>query len=198
MYTIYTDKSEDFKCKIAVEGSKLNETVARLVIESNDVSLLFEGKIDSEGFCTVPIKRIKKVFSEGDSGKMRLEVIAEDTFFSPWEDEYTVKTNKKVTVEMINPENTIKESKSRVQVAVTPQPQSKQETTEKQVVVEKNGSIDHGKVISGLLSEKGITITNIGEKRGEMAKVIKEYSTKNKLKLDNDILIDEILDNLRF
>jgi len=197
MYTIYTDKSEDFKCKIAVEGSKLTETVARLVIETDDVSLLFEGKIDSDGLCTVPIKKIKKVFSEGDSGKMKLEVIAEDTFFSPWEDDYTVKTNKKVTVEMINPQNTIKES--RVKVEVTPQP--KQETTKKQVVVEKKQTTkktNHSKIISEYLSKKGITISNIAENKDGVAKVIKAYSNKNNVKLNNSVLIDEILENLRF
>ena len=51
MYKLYTDKSEDFKCKIGVEGTNINETFARLVIESKDVNLMFEGKIDSEEAC---------------------------------------------------------------------------------------------------------------------------------------------------
>ena len=36
-----------------------------------------------------------------ESGNLRLEVIADDMYFNPWESEYDLKTTKKVTVEVI-------------------------------------------------------------------------------------------------
>jgi len=190
MYTIFTDKTEDFKCKIAVEGSQLSETIARLVIESDHVSLLFEGKIDSDGNCTVPIKKLKNLIPEGTTGTMKLEVISEDTFFSPWEDEYTVKTNKKVTVEMVTPSEPIKESKIKVEVI----PQS---SVKKQPVIEKK-EVNHGKVLSEELSKKGITISNIAENKLKVVHIIKEYATKNNIKYNTRTLLDEILKHLTF
>ena len=112
MYTLYTDKGENFKCNIEVQGAKLSQTKARLVIESKGHSILFEGKVDGNGECIVPIVKLKDILEEGEQGEMRLEVIAEDTFFSPWKSEYKVKTNKKVTVEVKESENnTLTETK---------------------------------------------------------------------------------------
>lgn len=194
MYTIYTDKTEDFKCKIAVEGSQLSETIARLVIESHHISLLFEGKIDSDGNCTVPIKKLKNLLPEGGTGIMKLEVISEDTFFSPWEDEYTVKTNKKVTVEMVTPSEPIKENKIKVEVI----PQS---SVKKQSIIEKKETPkndNHGKILSEQLTKLGITISNITENKIKVVKLINEYTIKNNLKLNSATLLDDILNNLNF
>lgn len=194
MYVIYTDKSEEFKCKIGVEGSKLSETIARLVIESEDVNLLFEGKIDSKGNCTVPIKKMKNYLSEGSSGKMKLEVISEDTFFSPWEDEYSVKTNKKVTVEVTSSKETLKENRIKVEVI----PQSSKKETPIIESKEVNKPINHGKVISDRLRKKGITISNLVENKNDVISIIKEYSEKNNLKLNAKTLLDDIINNLSF
>ena len=194
MYTIFTDKTEDFKCKIAVEGSQLSETIARLVIESDHVSLLFEGKIDSEGNCTVPIKKLKNLLPESSTGKMKLEVIAEDTFFSPWEDEYIVKTNKKVTVEMVTPSEPIKESKVKVEVI----PQG---TNKKNPIVEKKEPpkvINHGKVLSEQLKKEGIKISNIVENKSKVVKLIKEHIIKYNLNVNSSELLDDILKNMSF
>ena len=51
MYKLFTDKSELFECTIALEGASLTKSNARLVIETLDYSLLFKGKIDSNGNC---------------------------------------------------------------------------------------------------------------------------------------------------
>jgi hypothetical protein len=199
MYTLYTDKSEDFKCKIDVEGTKLSETRARLVIEGKDISLLFEGKIDSDGNCTVPIKKLKNLLSEEEKGTMRLEVIAEDTFFSPWEDDFTIKTNKKVTVEVFNNDkDVIKETKIGVKVDVQPtkeviKPTSKK-TVEKVIVEEKN----HGKIISEILDKKGVKLTNVKENQKMITNFIKEYVIENKVGLSNNELLDEIINNLKY
>lgn len=195
MYKLYTDKSEDFKCKIGVEGTNLNETFARLVIESEDVNLLFEGKIDKEGNCVVPIKKLRNLIPEGNTGKMKLEVIAEDTFFSPWEDEYEVDASKKVTVEVEQKEKEpIKENRIKVNV-VTPTPQPKDNIVETKKQASK--SVNHGQVISKILSEQGVTLSNIKENKTKIIKTIKEYSTKHSLKTNTSTLLDEIINNLQ-
>jgi TusA-related sulfurtransferase len=99
-YKLYTDKQETFKCKIHLDGAELSEAKSRLVIESSKFNLLFEGTIDKDGNCEVPIKKLKNVLKEDDSGKMKLEVIADDTYFEPWTSDFSVDTSKKIKVEV--------------------------------------------------------------------------------------------------
>ena len=97
-YLLYRDKPENFTCDIAIEGAKLNQSEARIIIESEDWNLVFPGKIIG-GKCTVPMKKLS-LFEEGCKGKIKLEIIAEDTLFVPWEENFTVKTSKKVAVKI--------------------------------------------------------------------------------------------------
>ena len=74
MYTLYTDKSEDFKCNIGVEGADITNTHARLVLENSTMNILFEGKVNKSGDCVIPIKKLKHILPEGVGGKLKLEV----------------------------------------------------------------------------------------------------------------------------
>jgi hypothetical protein len=96
-YSVFKDKSEDFSCDIQLEGANLSETEARLILESDDWTLMFNGEIDKNGKCIIPIKKLA-ILNEGTTGKIRLEVIAEGSVFTPWEDEFKVKVSKKVSV----------------------------------------------------------------------------------------------------
>ena len=100
MYTLYTDKQELFECSISLEGASVKNSQARLIVESDNLNLLFKGTIDSSGKCTVPIKKLKNLLEESTKGKIRLEVIADDTYFTPWESDFEVETARKVTVEV--------------------------------------------------------------------------------------------------
>jgi len=100
MYKLFTDKSELFECSIALEGASLKKSQARLVVETDGYSLLFKGKIDSNGNCKIPIRKLKGLIEENTKGSIRLEVIAEDTFFTPWKNNFEVDASKKVTVEV--------------------------------------------------------------------------------------------------
>lgn len=97
-YPLYKDKSEIFSCDIYVEGAKTDESVVRLIVESDDWTLMFPGEIRS-GKVNIPIRRLS-LFEEGQKGRIKLEVIAEGTVFIPWEDEFKIKLSKKVTVSM--------------------------------------------------------------------------------------------------
>lgn len=94
MYPLYSDKSNLFECQIQLEGCSLSEASARLIIESEKNSLVFNGDIDRNGACLIPVKKLKGLVSEG--GNMKLEVIADDMYFSPWESEYELQQSKKV------------------------------------------------------------------------------------------------------
>ena len=60
---------------------------------------MFNGEIDKKGKCTIPIKKLA-ILNEGTVGKIRLEVIAEGTVFTPWEDDFKVKMSKKVAIKI--------------------------------------------------------------------------------------------------
>jgi hypothetical protein len=119
-FAVYKDKTESFSCDVSVEGAKISETKARLILESDDWTLMFEGDIDRTGKCNIPIKKLN-ILEEGSVGKIRLEVIAENTVFTPWEDDFKVKVSKKVTVQFneskyTNRGSKINESKVKVNV----------------------------------------------------------------------------------
>ena len=192
MYTLYTDKVENFKCSIDLEGASLDDTKVRLVLESGKLNLLFEGEVDSSGNCTIPINKLKNILKEGTEGMMRLEVIAEDTFFSPWEDQFTVNTNKKVTVEVLsNNEKPIKESKVNVKVDYK-KAEEKAPKVIKETVAAPKPKVDklekHSMMVGKLLEKKGINKTNISENIDSVSKIIFNYSKLYKVENANDLL----------
>jgi len=202
MYTLYTDKLENFKCSIDLEGASLSDTQARLVLESDRLNLLYEGKIDANGECTIPISKLKNILKEGEEGTMRLEVIAEDTFFSPWEDQFTVNTNKKVTVEVLSSnEKPLKESKVNVKVKYNkPEEKSEaeteliqEETVETKQVVD--STTKHSQLLKKLLEKKGIKKNNLFENIDPARKIILNYSKKYKVKNPNNLMLS-VFDNI--
>lgn len=95
-YNLYSDKSENFVCDIAVQGADPKQTEARLVVESGDWTLMFYGEV-KDNKCIIPIKKLN-ILKEGQIGDIRLEVIAEGNLFVPWKDKYKVRVSKKVSV----------------------------------------------------------------------------------------------------
>ena len=97
-YKLYKDINEEFVCDIAIEGSSPEDTYARIIVESDEWSLMFPGEIRN-GKCIVPIKKLG-ILKEGEMGTIKLEVVAEGNLFIPWEDTFKVKLSKKVTVSL--------------------------------------------------------------------------------------------------
>lgn len=116
-YKLYTDKANKFNCNIEVEGTSLAKSQVRLVIESDDMTYMFKGSIQSNGECEVTIPKTKSFLSEGTIGNMKLEVIADDVYFEPWSSDFSVVTNKKVTVQIAEQE----EEKPKMKVQVVEQ-----------------------------------------------------------------------------
>ena len=97
-YKLFKDKAEEFVCDIAVEGVNNNDTEVRLIVESEDWTLMFVGEIRN-GKCIIPIKKLN-ILNEGQTGNIKLEVNADGNLFTPWEDKFVVKVSKKVTVKL--------------------------------------------------------------------------------------------------
>jgi len=128
-YNLYTDKPNKFNCNIEIEGTSLAKSQVRLVVETDEMSYMFKGRIENNGLCEVSIPKTKHFLPEGSNGNMRLEVIADDVYFEPWSSDFTVKTNKKVNVVVTEQV----EDKPRMKVQVIEQ---KEEVVKKPIVTE--------------------------------------------------------------
>ena len=175
MYKLFTDKSELFECDIKLEGASLNKSKARLVVETSDYSLLFDGSISSNGKCEIPIRKLKGLIDENTTGNIRLEVIAEDTFFTPWESDFEVDASKKVTVEVKSQQTKkpIVETKIKVKVK-----------NEKPTITEKQHVINLFK----LLIKEDINVDNISFKRNELNNIVATYLQENTVKNTNKVI----------
>ena len=200
MYTLFTDKAENFECNIDIEGASISDTQARLVLESKNINLLFEGTVDADGRCSIVIPKLKDYLKESKEGNMRLEVIAEDTFFSPWEDSFELKASKKVQVEVLsNKEDLIKEGKPSIKVSMPAKKQvEKQPIQEKKAEPKKAKTIveNHGAVIAKLLERKGINLRNIAKNPNKVNTILEKYFKAYDVKVTYDHLLNEILNHL--
>lgn len=116
MYTLYSDKKNIFECDIQLEGASLNQAFARVIVEGDNLNLVFNGNISSEGNCKIEMPKLN-MLQEG--GEMKLEVIADDMYFNPWNSEFELKKSKSIKVEVKQQsDNIIKESKAKVNVKV--------------------------------------------------------------------------------
>ena len=164
MYKLFTDKSELFECDIKLEGASLSKSKARLVVETQDYSLLFNGDINSSGKCEIPIRKLKGLIDEDTTGNIRLEVIAEDTFFTPWESDFEVETSKKVTVEVKS--QTTKKPIVEAKVTVK---ENNISTSEKEHIIN----------LLKLLIKEEINIKNISYKRNKLNNIVATYLKEN-------------------
>ena len=175
MYKLFTDKSELFECDIKLEGASLSKSSARLVVETSDYSLLFKGEINSSGKCKIPIRKLRGLIDESTTGNIRLEVIAEDTFFTPWESDFEVDASKKVTVEV--------KSQSTKKPIV--------ETKVNVKVKEKNLTLtekDHIVNLFKLLIKEDINVENISYKRNALNNIVATYLQENTVKNTSKVI----------
>ena len=93
-YKLYTDKAQDFKCQLYLEGIPMENTRARMIIESKDDSISFGGTVNKQGKCIIPIGGLGNKLGKTSGGLMRLEVFAGDIFFQPWKSQFMVEGRK--------------------------------------------------------------------------------------------------------
>ena len=169
MYKLYTDKTEIFECDIKLSGASLDKSSVRLIVESADLNLLFKGKIDSTGKCTVPVKRLSGLLGETTRGTLRLEIIADGTYFTPWKSDFVVETSKKVRVEVKSQnKNRIVESKKPTIKVMNIKNTPKQISESRHVLN-----------ILKMLVKENVTLKNLPKKKNIINKIIKGYVDKH-------------------
>ena len=132
-YKLYTDKINKFSCSIQVEGTSLSKSKVRLVVESEDMTYMFNGQLFDTGVCEVKIPKTKSFLPEGKKGNMYLEVIADDVYFEPWNSDFIVEQEKKVNV-VVNEQI---ESRPKLSVIVNEQEPTKKIIEEKKIINKK-------------------------------------------------------------
>lgn len=151
-YKIYLDKEETFECEASIKNSSYKNAKARLIIESDDVNLVFYGSVDKNTI-SVPIKVLNKYFTEKDSAKIKLEVIVENVLVTPWESELSFDTYNKVEIKEVK--NTVKsEPLIEVKVKEETKPDTKQEllkSINEQFKNKKLGKLQKRELIKNLL-----------------------------------------------
>ena len=178
-YKLYTDKQEVFECKIHLEGASLTKANSRIIVETQDLSLMFEGTIDKDGNCKVPIKKLRGLMNENTTGTMKLEVIAEDVYFNPWESNFEVDTAKKIKVE-------VKQQSKPLVKSSKPQ----------MVVREVKHPFDPVEKVVNVLHRQGIGVSTIYESKKTMIPMLKKYSTKAGYKRGAKNFIKEVIQKL--
>ena len=95
-YKLYKDDSETFTCDVNIEGiteKEATKIVARILIEAVGYDVICKGKVENSK-CTVDIPKLPFLIEES-TGKIKLEIIVENTVFLPWESTYIVKNRVK-------------------------------------------------------------------------------------------------------
>jgi hypothetical protein len=166
MYTLYLDKNEDFIAEVSVKNASLKNSKARLIMESSGgLNLVFNGKIEG-GKCIVPIRRLKGILDENTIGKMILEIIVEDTYFSPWSDDYTTAQYTSIKVRVNEQKISSKPSVSvKVPVKAMPKPQ-------KETLIPLYE-------LSKLCERFDIRKSNLSKRHNDFRALIKEYFQSN-------------------
>ena len=99
-YKIFRDKAESFECRVMIEGSNVQNTSVRLLLESEEWNIFFKGSI-SNGVCRIPLKKIN-ILSPGLIGVIKLEVVVDGEIFYPWYETFQVQSSKNVKVEVLS------------------------------------------------------------------------------------------------
>ena len=102
----------------------------RFLLESDGMSLVFEGTMKDKGTCEFTIPRLDKLLKE-NSAQASIEVIVEDRYFKPWKAE--VELEAPIAVKVVE----TKEKPSQVRVS---EPRVKQK---RKLVVKENNPIKY-------------------------------------------------------
>lgn len=158
-YKLYLDKHNLFECDIQLQGASIKNSFARIIVEGKEHSYIFNGEIDENGHCSVPMNKLKGIFETNETGTMKLEVVADDVYFSPWTDSYKIDLSKKIDVVIKEQEEPVK---PMISVSVKQQPLVKEsEKVIKKVKPEIKNTVTPPKKVTKNTSESTIKISDI-------------------------------------
>ena len=181
-YKLYTDKKENFECDLFLEGADLKDTNARIILETQNLTLLFQGTIDKEGNCKVPIRKLRGLLDEKTTGNIKLEVIAEGTLIEPWQSDFVVSTSKKVKVEVKSQKsiNEVKDTINKPQVKVS----------------NIKNHFDAVKQMVTILTENKVTLSKVVKNKKRIAPILESYSNKVEYQGGTKKFIREVIQKL--
>jgi len=188
MYKIFLDKTKNFQCNVNIEGAALNKSKARLLIETENFSLTFNGDIKSNGIVSIPISKLKGILNEEDKGKISLEIIAEDTVFVPWEGEYQASLSKKVEVK-------INESLNE-DVQEIPEEKPKMKFS---MILDEFDTSHHLKEISKILENHNVNKKTLLKNKEVFNKLVEKYCSLNYIDDEKNIksIKKDLINNLK-
>ena len=170
MLKLYTDKSEIFECNVALEGVDIKDSKIRAILKFDDKNLMIEGKIKSGGKGEIIFPKLKGLTKEGQKGTMELEVIADDAYFQPYEENFEVKVSKKAIVEVISK----KEKKPKIVIEkVTPESE-----------------------LMRMLKENGITKKTLVKNKSRFSPVLHNYYKEANIKEGFNVFLSKVLKRL--
>lgn len=191
MYKLFTDKTEIFECNVQIEGASLHKSVARIVVESDELNLMFNGTIDENGKCQIPIKKLRGILGENVKGSLKLEVIAEDAYFVPWSSTFTIEAAKKVTVE-VKSQNASRILESAPKIVVTGVPNNNQPKQVVEVPIQ-----EHITKLVSILIKEDFNLYNLKIKKDKLNNIVATYLQKNPITMvQKPELIQGILNKL--
>jgi hypothetical protein len=179
MYKLYTDKQEVFECNIELEGASMSNAKARVILETSDMNLVFNGTVGNKGTCKVPIKPLRGMLDESTQGNIKLEIIADDVYFQPWDSNFTIESSKKIKVE-------VKEQKKKI---IKP--------SKTLVVSEVKNYINPAEKVAKILTNKGITLKTILENKGKFIPLLVGYNKKFNSNKNEKVFIKEVVTKLK-
>ena len=170
MLKLYTDKNEIFECNVALEGVDIKDSKLRAILKFDDRNLMIEGKIKSGGKGEIVFPKLKGLTKEGQKGTMELEVIADDAYFQPYEENFEVKVSKKAIVEVISK----KEKKPKIIIEkVTPESE-----------------------LMRMLKENGITKKMLVKNKSRFSPVLHNYYKEANVKEGFNVFLSKVLKRL--
>jgi len=170
MLKLYTDKKELFECNVALEGVNVKDSKIRAILKFEDKNLMIEGKIKSGGKGEIVFPKLKGLTEDGQKGTMELEVIAEDAYFQPYEEEFQVTASKKVTVEVLS-----------------------REEQKPKIVVEK---ITQETDLLTMLKESGVTKKVMLKNKSRFSKVLHNYYKEANIQEGFNVFLSKVIKRL--
>ena len=115
------------------------------------------------------------MLDENTQGNIKLEVIADDVYFTPWESNFIIETSKKLTVEVTSQAAALIESQSpRVTVEVHKDMQEPSEKQEVPSLIQ-----EHIVKLFKILTKEDINIKNIVYKKDKLNNIVATYLQEN-------------------
>lgn len=132
------DEENEITFALTVEGTTNSPAKCRLLVEKDDMTLMFEPNYFKNDEVSVTVPVLKNIFKEGECN-LSLEVIVEDKYFRPLE----MKGYLEKSVEVIAESKVVSKPKAQTKAMVS------------QVRVHKKDNVEKNKETTSIIKNKG-------------------------------------------